>query len=477
MRKSTIAFAALVVILTVTLSVRSIVSDEDAVVTVDAAKTHQTMKGWEVTARLWEQNKQEDRYDPSWQDYKEELFSRLVNELGIDRIRIEIRSGAENPVDNWTSFERQKIGYQESKRHRYEKINDNNNPNLIDSSGFQFSELNYQVEHILLPLRRLIEANGEKLFVNLTYVDFGSTKGNISHALQPEEYAELLYATFEHLKETYDITPDALEIILEPDHTDNWRGREIGASMVMAVKRLNEAGYFPEVIAPSTATALAALDYFDKMMEVPGAGEVISTFSYHRYDGVLANIALPRIWERAQRFGVATAMLEHLTGDVAELHDDLTIANVSSWQQWAIATSSAERANQGSYYYFVDFSNRDEPIVGMASRTRELAQYFRFVRAGAVRIDATSNSAGKKAVAFKNAGGTHVVIIQASRRGTISVQGLPSGSYGVRYTTDAETGRELGVIVSGSGKPLIAHIPAKGVMTFYQKMPTPTVKD
>jgi hypothetical protein len=40
---------------------------------------------------------------------------------------------------------------------------------------------------------------------------------------------------------------------------------------------------------------------------------VISTFGYHRYDGAAASVALPRIRERAVRFGVGTAMLEHRT--------------------------------------------------------------------------------------------------------------------------------------------------------------------
>ena len=132
------------------------------------------MKGWEVTARFWEQDKRRDRYDPSWLRYRDLILDRLVNELGINRIRIEIRSGAENPVDYWTLFRQNKIGYKEAKRHRYEKINDNDDPNVVNMAGFQFSELDDQVENILLPLKQRIQDNGERLFVNLCYVDFGS---------------------------------------------------------------------------------------------------------------------------------------------------------------------------------------------------------------------------------------------------------------------------------------------------------------
>ena len=43
----------------------SAAANERVEVTVDPAITYQVMKGWETTARLWEFNKEEDRYDPS----------------------------------------------------------------------------------------------------------------------------------------------------------------------------------------------------------------------------------------------------------------------------------------------------------------------------------------------------------------------------------------------------------------------------
>ena len=52
--------------------------------------------------RFWEQDKRRDRYDASWLRCRDLILDRLVNELGINRIRIEIKSRAENPVDYWT---------------------------------------------------------------------------------------------------------------------------------------------------------------------------------------------------------------------------------------------------------------------------------------------------------------------------------------------------------------------------------------
>ena len=44
--------------------------------------------------------------------------------------------------------------------------------NVANMAGFQFSGLDNQVENILLPLKQRIQDNGERLFVNLCYVDF-----------------------------------------------------------------------------------------------------------------------------------------------------------------------------------------------------------------------------------------------------------------------------------------------------------------
>ena len=461
-------------------------------ITVDPAISYQVMRGWEATARLWEFNKEEDRYDPSWLLVSDQIFDRLVNELGINRIRLEIKSGAENPVDYWTKFESGAIGYKEFRRHYYEKINDDSDPEHLNLAGIQFSALDYQVEKIILPIKRRVEANGEKLFVNLNYVDFGQTelKGNLSHALDPAEYAELIHATFLHLREKYGLVPDALEIILEPDNTDHWRGRQIGEAILAASARLKAAGFSPEIIAPSTAAAGNAPAYIDEMLAVPGVSSLVSTLSYHRYDrpkpSVLTGIAeraralglsnnlldrlapVPSIAERARMRRFSTAMLEHLTGDAAELYEDLTKGGVSAWQQYSIARKSAAGVpDEGGDYYIVDIRNAKAPVIRMADRTRRLAQYFGYIRFGAKRIEARSSRVSIKPTAFRNANGTFVVVLDSDRPATINVRGLPAGRYAVSYTTPEETGRELPPLLSDG--TISVTLPDAGIMTIRQE--------
>ena len=146
------------------------------------------------------------------------------------------------------------------------------------------------------------------------------------------------------------------------------------------------------------------------------------------------------------------------------------MANASAWQQYAIATKrSVGDGDKDGYYYILEAGKDGRPAVRMAQRTRSLAQYFRFIRAGAVRLGTTSTSSDTRPVAFKNADGTHVMIVQADGAQTMTVLGLPAGIYGLRYTTATETGRELPVVAIGSGRPLTAQLPAPGILTVYQK--------
>lgn len=451
------------------------VANGTATIRVLLNETHQTIEGWEVTPKFWETNKTEDRYDASWIPYRDQILDRLVNELGINRVRLEVRSGMENPIDYWRQFETGQIGYREFREHRYEKINDNEDPNTASPTGFQFSQLNWQVEQILIPLRRLVEANGERIYINLCFVDFeGDLEGNLQHALKPDEYAEFINEAFLHLKTKYGIAPDSLEIILEPDNTEHWRGTQIGAAMVKAVQRLRANGFSPEIVAPSTAAASKAPAYFDEMIQVPGVLDVLSTISYHRYDHFLEP-PVAKIRDRADQHRLKTAMLEHLTGNAQELHTDLKDANVSAWQMWGIAhkTSKPEGVN-ANVYYEVNVSDPAHPRVWMTLPTRMLAQYFKFIRRGAIRIGATSNTSSKDPVAFRNPDGTYVLVVKASCGGDMFVLGLPPGSYRICYTSESQTvGSSSRVdlaepVLVKAGQGLTASMPGKGVITIYQ---------
>src|SRR5690242_16195355 len=74
-----------------------------AVISLNPKITHQKMRGWEATAGAYVAT------SPVFSLFKDKLFDEAVNDLGINRVRLEIRSGAENPRDFWSELQNKQI--------------------------------------------------------------------------------------------------------------------------------------------------------------------------------------------------------------------------------------------------------------------------------------------------------------------------------------------------------------------------------
>ena len=449
-------------------------------ISIDAGQRFQTMLGWQITARAWEQDKVANRYDASWLEHRDAIMGVLVEEAGITRLRIQLQSGTENPVDWWGRFFAGEIGYKELKSHYYEKINDNDDPMQADPAGFSFTHLDYQVENMLLPMRELVEARGERLEVSFCYVDFRWTehKGTLSHARTPEEYAELILEAFRHLRDRWGIVPDTLEVILEPDNTDHWRGRQIGEGSMAALRRLADEGFTPRLVLPSTADARRAVPYFDEAVQVPGVSDHLYSLSYHRYDGPRASRALEQIRERAAAFGIPAEMLEYTKGSDVELAEDLTIANVAGWQLYSMAAPLAEGETPPDPSSVLVHVTRgpDGSRAALSPQGRVLAPYFRTIRPGAVRIGATSSDRGFVPVAFVDAAGGTVAVIRSDRGGAVEVAGLPPGRYVPSVATRQAGPTDLPEVEVAAGGSLGATIPPEGVLAIRAVAPNPGLK-
>jgi hypothetical protein len=139
----------------------------------------------------------------------------------------------------------------------------------------------------------------------------------------------------------------------------------------------------------------------------------------------------------------------------------------SAWEQGVIggpgdpATSSA--------LYAVDDSDPDHPVIHITNMTKFTRQYFKFIRRGAVRIEAASNFGSLAPLAFINTGGCAVVVVKAGEGATFSIHDLPEGQYGIKYTTASQYDIDLADALLGSGEVLTTSIPAAGVITVYAK--------
>jgi O-glycosyl hydrolase len=427
-------------------------------IALDPANRFQTIVGWEATA-------QSGQSDPAFASVKDELFDRAITELGLNRIRLEFRSGFEDHTD-WDALKRAgTIDDATFKCHRYATVNDNADPFTIDPSGFKFAAIDTIIERVVLPLRQRLAAKGEKLFLNANYVAFDKTIcPGLSYDHQaPEEYAEFVLAVHLHLRDKYGLVPDTWETVLEPDITNYWRGTQLGNAMAATAARLVANGFTPRFVFPSTTNMANAVPYFDAAIKVPGVAQYAAELSYHRYGGVsAANLAT--IASRAKTYGIRTSMLEHIGSGYDDLHDDLSIGNVSAWQQYALAFPTTDN---GAQYFTI--RNTGAFGVDAGSRTKLLRQYFRYIRPGHQRVAATSRKSAFDPLAFIDAAGHYVVVVKASSGGTFTVQDLPAGRYGVVYTTSSQDGVAAPDVALGAGKALSASIPSAGVVTIYWK--------
>ncbi len=403
----------------------AVTSGGTATVTVDESTRYQVMTGWEATA-------QAGQGASGFNGWKNNLFDQAVNDLGITRLRVAVVENAES-------------------------TNDNNDPNTINMAGFNWSALDLIMNQVVMPMKQRVEARGEHLYVNLNYTAFRTSAGHL-HS-NPAEYAEFILAAFLHLQSSFGVVPDGVEVILEPDNGTffgSGSGTLIGQAIVAAGARLAANGFHPDFIAPSVMAMSRAPGWIDNMLAVPGAANYVTELSYHRYSGV-SDANLAAIWSRAAAHGMQTSMLEHIASGVEDLYKDLTIAHNSSWQQYTLAYPTSDN---GAQYYYISGSS-----VIMGSRTKQLWQYFHYVRPGAQRVGATSQSGSVRPVAFTNPGGGMAVVLHVDAAGSYTVAGLRPGSYEVTFTNGSGTRTTLPSVTATAGGQVTVAPSQTGILT------------
>jgi hypothetical protein len=434
-----------------------------ATVQLDTTRRFQTMTGWEGTA-------QAGHSGPTYPLYRDTLMTLLAGDLGINRLRLEIRSGSEHRRDYFQEIAAGRLTGNAARCARYETQNDDADPRHIDWTGFRFTEFDETVEKVVLPLKRALEQRGKRLSLAVTYVSFMPqcpASARYDHAA-PAEYAEFVRATVLHLRDRYGLVPDLWEMILEPDNTTVWGGRYIGTAMVAAAEALRQDGITMRFVAPSNTSMSAAVSYYDEMLSVAGAKPLVAELAYHRYRGV-SDATLREIANRSQRDAVATSMLEHIGSGVDDLLDDILLGNASAWQQFVLTFDAPNSTDTGGSYYLMDFSDPSRPIPREGQRTRYLRQVFTAAPLGAVRVAATSADARARPVAFRAPNGKLGIAIRTAEGMAFSVGGLARGRYAVTFATESVArGQGAELDVGANGWASLA-IPAAGVVTLIQR--------
>lgn len=446
-----------------------VVADTGRAATVDVfpGVEHQRIKGWEASGQFGEIDCNREAFTR----YHREIVDRIVNELGITRLRLSARSGTESPVDTWPAFRSGKMSYGTWRRTWMVAVNDNDDPFVANPAGFQWGYFDRVVDTVIVPIREALARRGESLYVNLNYTDFYLGAGNKAFPTMrfPEEYAEFIRVVFDHMKEKYGFTPDGLELLLEPENSA-YTPAEVGRALVAVQRRLREGGYTPDFIGPSTTKAANAPGFHDEMSAVPGARGLLTEIAYHKYGGV-SNHVLRAILLRGRRDGVPTAMLEHIGSGFDGLYEDLTLANVSVWEQFTLGYCGLrDNPENRGVYYQVNQTDPANPKVNLTYEARLLRQVFVYVRPGAVRLGAATSTEALRALAFRNANGGHVLVVRSPSRRPFVVRGLPAGTYGVNFST--RTGRydvDQSDVVVEAGTPLRLEVPGNAAITLYAR--------
>lgn len=431
-------------------------------ITVNSAQQFQTTTGWEALMEIGQAE-----CDPrAYQAYRNEVLDRAAFELGVNRIRLGLRAGFENPVDYWPQKVSGQLTFNQWEITWFQVVNDNNDPFVINPAGFNFGYLDYTIEQLIIPLRQRLQSRGDDLWVNISYTGARSPTG-VLHRDNPEEYAELVLATFQHIQQKYGFSPNSFELVNEPN-IGQWPSQKVANNLIAVASRLHNAGFFPQFVGPTASGIVASTQMFDQMIQIPGVRQNLNEISWHRF-GTTTPSDLTGMAQRAAANGMRTAMLEHGGSGHQDLHDDLTLANVSAWQQFGLAFCGT--ADNGGTYFLVSGAKVGEnnPVVTTGKMTKYLRQYYRYVALRAVRLGASSTDARFAPVVFRNANGKYVVVVKASAGGSFTVGGLPAGTYGIDYTTPADYMKPLSDVTISGAQSITTAIPDSGVLTIFAK--------
>ncbi|MCY2953913.1 MAG: hypothetical protein NTU53_18380 [Planctomycetota bacterium] len=409
---------------------------ETATVTLDPSKKHQTIRGWSCNPFYLEGGKEQ----------REQVIDETVNSLGINRLR------AQEPGGNRANSK------------RWEVLNDNDDPDVTDFSKLNTAEADKFAEGYLLPFKRRVEANGEpfELWLSPSFFDGGSTGGVPAFLLQsPGEYAEHAISFITYLRDRYGIQTNHYVICNEAGNNNAFRPQVVIEMTKVLGERMAKLGLPTRGQFSDGVNAGVTWNYIQAAKDDPEVWKYVSVLSYHWYGGNNQE-AMAKIRQFAEAKGLETAQTEYMGLTMNHLYDDLTIGGVSYWCIYGLGGPGP-----GGHNFTFHLNNTSFSRGGQFWNFRQVMHY---VRPGAERIAASSDTVAVRALAFVKDGRTTVVLINNTplrQARTVAVKRLPPGDYGVCRCVGGRPYEELGVRTVGADGAVNIDIPADSVLTIY----------
>jgi glucuronoarabinoxylan endo-1,4-beta-xylanase len=407
-------------------------------ITVNSATQYQTIKGWGQTGGT------NTQYEGTPPYLVKQIINESVNGLGLNTLRYESYQG------NYSQ------SYAMCKGWEFE--NDNASPDTLNFGAIDTVGIDYYMQHYFVPYKQAVSARGETFgfYVSPSWYYNGST-GDIPAFLRysPGEYAEYIISNLNYIKNKYGLVPDYVNICNEAGNNNVFTPAMVATMIKTVGPRLQQAGYtntgiqFPECVSAQTSWT-----YIQAVMSDPDVWPYIKLLSYHLYgtnDPYRADISA-----FAQTKGIGTAQTEYIGLGIQLLYQDLTLGGVSYWDFYGNSDYMPLNTNSTWFSY--------------GAKYWTTGQVIKHVRPGAVRIGATSTDTTIQPLSFSNGGQLTTVILNmntASTTQTITLSGLPQGTYAIGQSTGSGTPSERGLITVPASGTCTLTLTAQTVISIY----------
>lgn len=367
-------------------------------------------------------------------------------------------------------------------RDTYEDTNDNDDPFVIDWTGFDLSPdwPNWKV-------MRKAAARGAVLIHKGTVPEW-TKDGNSFRVGMEAEFAEHLVAYLLFARDVMDIR---IPLLIPRNEPNTGPARFTDESFAGAVRAVAEMlafrGLDVRLVAPETNAVSAGLSFSEALLADPVVRSRLAAIAVHPYGGdqastwsSLASLArsngLP-VWQGEFSTAGKTGGLDFTVDDGLQLALDirrhLVNGDVALWfNLLGVGCLCGEHGGAEASLIIFNPGGGGAFSIELPPRYHTFGQFSKYVRPGAVRIGITASGSGLAPIAFETpAGGIVVVLInRGASESTLRLEGLGGITNMLRTrTSEGENGIRISEHSVEGGLTLL--LPARSVTTLTSDPP------
>ncbi len=430
-----------------TVEIREPVAPPQVLVSIDPAKTYQTIEGFGSCII--------DFTDSPAFYADSSLYDRIVDDLGLTMLRMSIPQ-------------------------ELEAVNDDDDPN-----HFAWENFNMHFMERRMRFAQALKKRGVTRFIAATWSPPEFTKthratvqGGHLRADRYEEYAENMAAFIIAAKQNWDIDIGSISIqnellFIEPYKSCLYNPQQVREAVRVLMRKFKREGITTQIHLPEDMMfADRMLHSIVPTMNDPETRNFRGQFATHRQQEFAG---VTKWYEATKQYGRQTWMTETSGHDQTwpgamkmanDMHDYLVGGNMSAWLYWQIAEPH-------SVYALMD-STRTSPKYFAAKH------FYRYVRPGAVRVESRSSNPDVLASAFRHdADGTLTTVLINRSDSAQTVQfSVDSPGASTTYQVFRSTENEGCVLVGSFQKnQRTLTLAARSIVTLFgQGKPNPSAK-